>query len=128
MIKSEVVTQFAADQFGSTASSVSSAAGWQRPASSALSSTREAPSQAAVPLRLGDPAVFTADSGVFQPIIDLNRMPVAGDTSSGHSKAPRACAADDLPDAADLFGQMPMQPMFDEVPLLVLYFGPLAFI
>jgi hypothetical protein len=54
MLKSEVVTQFAADQFGSTASSVSSAAGgWQRPASSALSSTREPPSQAAAPSRLG---------------------------------------------------------------------------
>jgi hypothetical protein len=31
---------------------------------------------------------FTSGGGVFQPIIDLNRMPVAGETSSGHSKAP----------------------------------------
>jgi hypothetical protein len=88
MLKSEVVTQFAADQFGSTASSVSSAAGWQRPASPVLSSTREPPSQSAAPSRLGVPAAFTADGGAFQPVIDLNRMPVAGDTSSGHSKAP----------------------------------------
>jgi hypothetical protein len=44
MLKGEVVTQFAADQFGSTANSVSSAAtDWQRPASTALSSTREPP-------------------------------------------------------------------------------------
>jgi hypothetical protein len=41
MLKSEVVTQFAADQFGSTTSSVSPAVGWQRPASPALSSRRE---------------------------------------------------------------------------------------
>jgi hypothetical protein len=44
MLKSEVVTQFVGDQFGSTASSMSSAAGWQRPASPALSSTHEPPS------------------------------------------------------------------------------------
>jgi hypothetical protein len=50
MLKSEVVTQFAADQFGSTASSMLSAAGgWQRPALPALSSTREPPPQAAAP-------------------------------------------------------------------------------
>jgi hypothetical protein len=30
---------------------------------------------------------FTVDGGVFQPVIDLNRTLVAGDTSSGHSKA-----------------------------------------
>jgi hypothetical protein len=71
---------------------------------------------------------FTADGGAFQPIIDLNRTPVAGDTLFGHSKAPRARAADDLPDVADLFGQMPTQPMFDEVLPLVLYFGPLVFV
>jgi hypothetical protein len=64
--------------------------------------------------------------GAFHPIIDLNRTPVAGDGSSGHSKAARACAADDLPDAADLFCEMPSQPMFDEVLPLVLCFGPLA--
>jgi hypothetical protein len=42
MLKGEVVTQFIAGQFGSTASSVSSAGGcgWQRPATPALSSTR----------------------------------------------------------------------------------------
>jgi hypothetical protein len=39
-----------------------------------------------------------AGGGVFQPVIDLNRTPVAGDKSSGHSKAPRARAAEDLPD------------------------------
>jgi hypothetical protein len=33
-------------------------------------------------------AVFTADGGAFQPIIDLNRTPVLGDTSFGHNKAP----------------------------------------
>jgi hypothetical protein len=60
--------------------------------------------------------LFTTDGGAFQPVIDLNRTPTAGETSSGHSKAPRARAADDLPDAADLFGQMLTQPMFDEVP------------
>jgi hypothetical protein len=128
MLKSEVVTQFAGDQFGSTTSSVSSLAGWQRPASLALSSTCEPPSQLAAPSRLGVPAEFATDGGTFQPVIDLNRTPVAGDASSGHSKAPRARAADDLPDAADLFGQMPTQPMFDEVLPLVLCFGPLAFV
>jgi hypothetical protein len=96
MLKSVVVTQFATDQFGSTTSSVSSAVGWQRPASPALSSTREPPSQAVVPSCLGIPAAFTADGRVFQPVIDLNHTLVAGDTSSGHSKAPRARAADDL--------------------------------
>jgi hypothetical protein len=65
MLKSAVVTQFAANQFGSTASSVSSAAGWQCPASPALSSMREPPSQAAVPPCLGVPAAFTADGGAF---------------------------------------------------------------
>jgi hypothetical protein len=84
-------------------------------ASPALLSTREPPSQSAVSSRIGIPVAFTADGGAFQPIIDLNRMHVAGDTSSGQSKDPRACAADDLPNAANLFGQMPMQPMFDEV-------------
>jgi hypothetical protein len=49
---------------------------------------------------------FTADGGTFQPVIDLNRTPVAGNTSSGHSKAPRARAANDLPDTAALFGQI----------------------
>jgi hypothetical protein len=64
--------------------------------------------------------------GVFQPVSNLNRTPVAGNTSSEHSKAPRARAADDLPDAAGLFGQMPSQPMFDQVLPLVLCFGQLA--
>jgi hypothetical protein len=126
MLKSEVVTLFAGDQFGFTANSVSSAAGWQRPASPTLSSTHKPPSQLAAPSRLGVPAEFVADSGAFQPIIDLNRTPVAGDVSSEHNKAPRARATDDLPDAADLFGQMSSQPMFDEVLPLVLCFGPLA--
>jgi hypothetical protein len=31
---------------------------------------------------------FTSGGGAFEPIIDLNRTPVVGDTSSGHSKAP----------------------------------------
>jgi hypothetical protein len=127
LLKSEVVTQFATDQFGSTAISVSLAAGWQRPASSALSSTRKPPSQSAAPSRLGVPAAFTADGGAFQPVIDLNRMPTAADTSSGHSKAPRAHATDDLPDAADLFGQTPTPPMFDEVLPLVSHIGPFGF-
>jgi hypothetical protein len=121
MLKGEVVTQFGADQFGSTASSVLSAAvGWQCPASSALSSTLEPPSQQAAPSRLGVPtlseAQFTVGGGMFHPAIDLNRTPIAGDTSSGHSKAPRARVAEDLPDAANLFGQMPSQPMVDKVP------------
>jgi hypothetical protein len=128
MLKSEVVTQFAADQFGSTASSMSLAAGWQHPVSPALSSTHEPPSQSAVPSRLGVPAASTADGGAFQPIIDLNRTPVVGDTTSGHSKAPRARAADDLTDAANLFGQMPTQHMVDEVLPLILHFGLLAFV
>jgi hypothetical protein len=42
-------------------------------------------------------------------------MPVAGESSSGHIKTPRARAPEDLPDTANLFGQMPMQPMVDEV-------------
>jgi hypothetical protein len=121
MLKGEVVTQFGVDQFGSTTSSVSSAAaGWQHPASPVLSSTREPPSQPAAPSRLGVPtlseAQFTVGGGPFQPAIDLNRTPVVGDTSSGHSKAPRGRAAEDLPDAANLFGQIPSQPMVDEVP------------
>jgi hypothetical protein len=56
-----------------------------------------------------------AGGGAFQPVIDLNRTPVAGDTSSRHNKAPRARAIEDLPDTDDLFGQMPTQPMGDEV-------------
>jgi hypothetical protein len=56
-----------------------------------------------------------AGGGAFQPAIDLNRTPVAGKTSSGHSKAPRAHATEDPPDAADLFDQMSAQPVFDEV-------------
>jgi hypothetical protein len=56
-----------------------------------------------------------AGGGTLQPVIDLNHTPVVGDTLSGHGKAPRARAAEDLPDAADLFGQMPTQPMGDEV-------------
>jgi hypothetical protein len=44
---------------------------------------------------------------------------VARSSPSSTSTARRARAADDLPDAADLFGQMPTQPMFDEVPPLV---------
>jgi hypothetical protein len=56
MLKGEVVTQFSADQFGSTTSSVlSTAAGWYRPASLALSSTREPAPQPAAPSRLGVP-------------------------------------------------------------------------
>jgi hypothetical protein len=51
---------------------------------------------------------FTAGGGAFQPVIELNRTPIAGETSSGHSKAPRVRAAEELPNAADLFGQMPM--------------------
>jgi hypothetical protein len=59
---------------------------------------------------------FTAGGGAFQPVIDLNNMLVAGYTSFGHSKTPRTHATEDLPDAANLFGQIPTQPMFDEVP------------
>jgi hypothetical protein len=58
---------------------------------------------------------FMAGGGVFQPVIDLSRTPAAGETSSGHNKTPRARATEDLPDAADLFGQMPTQPTGDEV-------------
>jgi hypothetical protein len=50
---------------------------------------------------------FTVGGGAFQPIIDINRTPVVGETSSEHNKATRARAAEDLPDAADLFIQMP---------------------
>jgi hypothetical protein len=88
MLNSKVVTQFAGDQFGSIASSVSSAVGWQLPASPALSSTREPPSQLAALSCLGVPAEFATDGGAFQPVIDLNRTPVAGDASSEQSKAP----------------------------------------
>jgi hypothetical protein len=56
-----------------------------------------------------------AAGGASPPIIDLNRTLAAGDSSSEHSKAPRARAAADLPDAADLFGQMPTQLTADEV-------------
>jgi hypothetical protein len=58
---------------------------------------------------------FIAGGGVFQPIIVLNRTPVAGETSLGHSKTPRARATEDLPNVIDLFSQMPPQPMGDEV-------------
>jgi hypothetical protein len=120
MLKGEVVTQFVAHHFGSTASSVSSAAaGWYRPVSSALYSTREPAPQPAAPSHLSVPKSsdmqFMGGRGAFQPVIDLNRTPVAGDTSSGHSKAPRVRATEDLPDAAVLFGQMPTQPKGDEV-------------
>jgi hypothetical protein len=54
MLKGEVVAQFTADQFGSTASSVLSvAARWHRPASSALSSMHEPPHQPAASSHLG---------------------------------------------------------------------------
>jgi hypothetical protein len=120
MLKDKVVTQFTADQFGSTASSVSSMVeGWHHSASPTLSSTGEPPPKPIAPSRLDVPTSsevqFIAGSGVFQPVIDLNRTPIAGDTSSGHSKAPRVCAMEDLPDATDLLGQMPTQPMGDEV-------------
>jgi hypothetical protein len=55
MLKGEVVTQFAVDQFRSTSSSVSLAGGWQRPASSGLSLTREPPPHTTAPSRLGVP-------------------------------------------------------------------------
>jgi hypothetical protein len=58
---------------------------------------------------------FMTAGGAFLPIIDLNRMPMAGESLLGHSKAPRARSAEDLPDTSDLFGQMPTQPMVDEV-------------
>jgi hypothetical protein len=120
MLKGEVVTQFTTDQFGSTAISMSSTvAGWYCPASSVLSSMCEPAAQPAAPSRLGVPTYpevqFMADGGALQSVIDLNRTPIAGDTSSGHSKAPRARAPEDLPDMADLFGQMPTQPTGDEV-------------
>jgi hypothetical protein len=120
MLKGEVVTQFTADQFGSTASSVlSTVEGWHRSASPALSSTGEPPPEPVAPSCLDMPTSsevqFMAGGGAFQPVIDLNRTLVAGDTSPGHSKAPRACSMEDLPDATDLFGQMPTQPMGDEV-------------
>jgi hypothetical protein len=99
-----VVTQFTANQFGSTASSVSSAAaGWHRLASSALSSMHEPPPQPSGQSCLGVPMSplsvmqFTAGGGAFQPVIDLNRTPVADETLSGHIKTPRARAAEDLP-------------------------------
>jgi hypothetical protein len=93
MLKGEVVTQFTADQFGSTASSVSSTVeGWHRSASLVLSSTGEPPPEPIAPSRLDVSTSlevqFMTGSGAFQPVIDLNRTPVAGDTSSGHSKAP----------------------------------------
>jgi hypothetical protein len=70
MLKGEVVTLFTADQFGSIASFVLSvAAGWYRPASLALSSTREPPTQLAALSRLGVPTSpevqFMAGGGMF---------------------------------------------------------------
>jgi hypothetical protein len=62
MLKGEVVTQFAVDQFGSD--------GWQRPATSALSLTREPPPHTTAPSRLGVPTSlevqFTAGGDAFQ--------------------------------------------------------------
>jgi hypothetical protein len=120
MLKGELVTQFTTNQFGSTASSVSTAAAsWYLPVSPALSLMREPAAQPAAPSRLGVPTSleveFMAGRGAFQPSIDLNRTPVAGDTSSRNSKAPQARALEDLPDMADLFGQMPTQPLGDKV-------------
>jgi hypothetical protein len=56
-----------------------------------------------------------AAGGAYPPFIDLNHTPVEGDSSLRHTKVPRARAAEDLPDAFGLFGQMPTQPMADEV-------------
>jgi hypothetical protein len=91
MLKGEVETQFTTDHFCSTASSVSSATGGWRPALSALSSMHEPPPQPIAPSRLGVPkseVQFIAGGVMFQPIIVLNRTPVAGETSLGHSKTP----------------------------------------
>jgi hypothetical protein len=122
MLKGEVVNQFTTDHLGSTAKSVSSMDTIsQRPVSLAMSLMHEPPPQPAALSRLGvltspsSEMQFMAAGGAFPPAIDLNRMPVAGESSSGHNKDPRARAAEDLPDAFDLFGQMPTQPMVDEV-------------
>jgi hypothetical protein len=95
MLKGEVVNQYTADHLGSTANSVSSVvAGWLHPTLPALSSMHQPPPQPALPSRLGVPMSptpemqFMAGGGMFQPIIDLNRTPIAGETSSWHSKAP----------------------------------------
>jgi hypothetical protein len=58
---------------------------------------------------------FMTAGGAFLPVIDLNHTPMAGESLLGHTKAPQARAAEDLPDASDMFGQMPTQPMVDEV-------------
>jgi hypothetical protein len=118
MLKCEVVNQFTADHLGSTASSVSSAMAAWHPSSPSLSSTHEPPPNPAAPSRLGVPSsevhIMVAGGGC-SPIIDLNRTPLVSESSSGYSKTPRACAPEDLPDAADQFGPMPTQPMVDKV-------------
>jgi hypothetical protein len=118
MLRGEVLNQFTADQLGSTASSVSSVTPTWRPASPALSLMHELPPNPAAPSWLGVPSpkmYFMAAGGACLPVINLNHMHVAGESSLGHIKTPRARAPEDLPDAADLFGQMPTQPMVDEV-------------
>jgi hypothetical protein len=118
MLKCEAVNQFTADHLGSTASSVSSAMAAWHPSSPSLSSTHEPPPNPAAPSRLGVPSSevhFMVAGGGFSPIIDLNRTPLVSESLSGYSKTPRACAPEDLPDAAGLFGPMPTQPMVDKV-------------
>jgi hypothetical protein len=118
MLKGEVLNQFTVDQLGSTATLVSSVMVARRPASSALSSTHKPPPNLVAPSRLGVPSPemhFRAAGAKYPPVNDLNCMPVAGETSFGHNKAPRAHTPEDLPDAFHLFGQMPTHPMVDEV-------------
>jgi hypothetical protein len=113
MLKGEVVNQFIADQVASTTSSVSFAM--------VLSSTHEQPPHPVAPSWLGVPTSPSpemhsmAAGGACPPFIDLNRTLVLGESSSWHNKAPQARAVEDLPKASDLFGQMAMQPMVDEV-------------
>jgi hypothetical protein len=118
MLKGEVVNQFTVNHIGSTTSPVSSTTAAWRPSSPSLSSTHEPPPNLAVVSRLGVPSPevhFMVVGGMCSAVIDLNRTPVAGESSSGHNKTPRARALEDLPDAADRFRQMPTQPMVDEV-------------
>jgi hypothetical protein len=45
--------------------------------------------------------------GVVPPVVDLNRTPVGGESSSKHRRVPRARDAADLPAGVNLVDKMP---------------------
>jgi hypothetical protein len=49
------------------------------------------------------------------PILNLNRTTVGGESSSKHSKAPRATDPANVPHAVNMFSQMPTPKMGEHV-------------